>query len=73
MTWRKRAWAVVYKVMCDNPDVSGDDLKKILRESYPFGMRKHWPYKVWLDVVREAFPCAKVKPLDELPLFRVEP
>ena len=27
-------------------------LRKALRESYPFGERRHHPYKVWCDEVR---------------------
>lgn len=26
--------------------------KKISRECYPFGLRKHTPYKVWLKMIR---------------------
>ena len=28
------------------------DVNKALREAYPFGERKHHPYKIWLDEIK---------------------
>lgn len=28
------------------------ELRKALRAAYPFGERKHWPYKVWLAEIQ---------------------
>ena len=52
--WRQRAREVIVKVMKDNPDVKGDELKKLLRSHYPFGPRENHPYKIWLKEVRLA-------------------
>lgn len=52
MSWRAHAARVIAKVI---QEVGTDDpkaLRKALREAYPFGERKYWPYKVWLDEVR---------------------
>ena len=28
------------------------EIKKALREAYPFGERKYHPYKIWLDEIK---------------------
>jgi hypothetical protein len=33
-------------------------LRKAISEAYPFGQRKHWPYKVWLSEVAYQVPRA---------------
>jgi hypothetical protein len=52
MTWRERAAQVIGetidRVGLDDPDA----LKKALFDAYPFGKRKHYPYKVWLDEIK---------------------
>lgn len=52
-TWREKARATIREVMRANPDVGGNELRKLLRENYPFGERRMHPYKVWLDEVRK--------------------
>jgi hypothetical protein len=49
--WRGRARPIIAQVIKDN---KGKDLKavrKALYEAYPFGVRKHHPYKIWLDEI----------------------
>lgn len=75
-TWYERAQAHI-RVVAD--DYNGDDLaqlEKTIRESYPFGERKYWPYKAWLKAVndymsfrRRAAGVGGVGKLSELPLF----
>lgn len=51
-SWRDIARPIISKVIAD---VGMEDMKAVraaLRESYPFGERKMWPYKVWCDEVR---------------------
>lgn len=53
--WRQRAAAVVCATLKALPkDADAKAKRKALRDAYPFGARKHWPYKMWCSVVREA-------------------
>ena len=52
-TWFARAEAVIAQVVGSFP--SGTDRAQVLKAidaAYPFGQRKHWPYKCWLDARR---------------------
>jgi hypothetical protein len=53
-SWRDRSKEVIWKVIREHPDASPPELKTLLREAYPFGVRRNWPYKVWCDEVRKA-------------------
>ena len=51
-TWRTRSAPIIARVIAE---VGTDDMKalrKALREAYPFGLRRWWPYKLWCDEVR---------------------
>ena len=50
-TWREIARPIIAKVIAENGD-DGGKLKRALFEAYPFGQRKHFPYKVWLDEIK---------------------
>lgn len=54
--------------------LSGDALRRYVGEhGYPFGERRYWPYKVWLDEVAQQLKRRRpghVEP--ELPLFENE-
>lgn len=53
--WRRRSRAVIAEVMLAlGPSATAVTAVKALRDAYPFGERKHWPYKVWLDEVNAA-------------------
>ncbi len=66
--WRQIAVYAIATVQLKNPDAHGDELRDLLRDAYPFGPRKHWPYRVWLACVREA--CGvKPAPLPQLRMF----
>jgi hypothetical protein len=32
--------------------VGSPTLRRALREAYPFGERRYWPYKVWLNEIK---------------------
>lgn len=34
------------------PGTPEKDLRQIARDAYPFGERKHWPYKMWLKATK---------------------
>lgn len=52
-TWRSRAKDVIAEVVKANPGVGGRELRKLLREAYPFGERRYHPYKIWCDEVNK--------------------
>jgi len=54
MTWREKATTVIGRVQKENPEAAGEDLRKLLSAAYPFGLRQHHPYKVWLKEVKKA-------------------
>lgn len=52
-SWRKYAAPIIAETIREMPDGATDkDLRRALRDAYPFGERKYWPYKVWCDEVR---------------------
>jgi hypothetical protein len=53
MSWRDRARPIIARVLQEYAGASERDIRKALREAYPFGPREHWPYKVWCDEVAE--------------------
>lgn len=44
------------------PDIGFEDRVKAVRDAYPWGARKHHPYKMWLKAQREYL--AAYAPLD---------
>ncbi|MEH1777075.1 hypothetical protein [Nostoc sp.] len=61
--WRERAASAIEAAIlrCVNVDLknlSEQDKQQLRREidaSYPFGVRKNYPYQTWLDERRKAF------------------
>ncbi|MFC1996974.1 hypothetical protein ACFLXI_05125 [Chloroflexota bacterium] len=68
--WRSIAAPIIRKVIEENANKEPDQLKKALFEAYPFGERKYWPYKVWLDEIQVQLGTKKPKkqeiPKDQL-------
>jgi hypothetical protein len=57
-TWRERAKIVIKEIV---DEVGLDDieaLKKALFDGYPFGMRKYYPYRVWLEEQKKIIAIA---------------
>ncbi len=53
-TWRDRAWRVIRKVDAGLPaDISFAGRRRAIQSAYPFGARKGWPYKAWLQARHE--------------------
>jgi hypothetical protein len=54
MTWREQARDVLFSVMrgAIADRVDRKELLRRINESYPFGPRSHYPYKVWREEVR---------------------
>jgi len=49
--WREMARPIINTVINEVGFKDEKALRKALREAYPFGQRKNWPYKVWLDEI----------------------
>ncbi len=54
MTWRENFAPIIAAVIRDvGTNDPGDlRLRRALRDAYPAGVRKYWPYKVWLDEIK---------------------
>lgn len=50
--WKNRAKGVILAVMRDAlaDGVSREEMLRRVDESYPFGVRKNYPYQAWLEV-----------------------
>lgn len=60
--WRTKARELVAEVL---QQTKGDDdgaVRRALREAYPFGNRRYWPYKVWLDEIHRQRQIGKHAP-----------
>lgn len=52
--WRDQAVAAIGAVHASLPaDASFDERKNAVGAAYPFGERRHHPYRVWLKAQRE--------------------
>ncbi|MBZ9712215.1 hypothetical protein [Deinococcus multiflagellatus] len=54
--WKRRAGRVIWPLV-QAGQKAGTPAKEILRQidqAYPFGTREHHPYKMWLEVRKEA-------------------
>jgi hypothetical protein len=50
--WRKIAHDVITKVLAANVGRPERDVRKCLKDAYPFGERRYHPYKIWLDEIQ---------------------
>lgn len=50
--WRDQAAKVISEVIAANADKGEKAVSVALFAAYPFGERKFYPYKVWLDEIR---------------------
>lgn len=71
-SWLASAWATIEKVHASLPaDVSFEDRVKALKEAYPFGERRHHPYKMWLKAQRQYL--ARYEPPSDSKRFPLSP
>lgn len=52
MAWRDYAAPIIAKVLKENRGKPEKEVRKALKEAYPFGERKYHPYKIWLDEIK---------------------
>ncbi len=50
-TWRERAAPIIKEVLETNSDKPLKEVRKLLRDAYPFGQREYHPYFIWCDEV----------------------
>lgn len=56
--WRLLAAKKANEIMHDLPqEATLAEIKRALRDGYPFGEKKHWPYKVWREECRTVINC----------------
>ena len=51
-TWRDVCRPVIAAVIAANPGIRRRVLAAALRDEFPFGERRHHPYRIWLDEIR---------------------
>lgn len=50
--WRSKAASIIEKVIRETDGRSDSEIRKALRDAYPFGERRYHPYKIWCDEVK---------------------
>lgn len=50
--WRNTARGVIARIVQENRQLPENELRKKLKDAYPFGERKYHPYKIWLSEQR---------------------
>lgn len=51
MSWRDHARPIIHRALEATKGKPEKDIRRALREAYPYGVRRHWPYKIWLDEI----------------------
>lgn len=52
MSWRETAKPIIAEILERTKDSPAKERRIALRDAYPFGERKYWPYKVWLNEIK---------------------
>ena len=73
-TWRSIGAPIIAQVIEQHRGESEKEVRKALREAYPWGERAMWPYKVWCsEVNRQLLALRPVsEQIDGLPLFETQ-
>lgn len=51
-SWRDIARPLIAKVLQENAGKPDAEIRKALREAYPWGERAMQPYKIWIDEIK---------------------
>lgn len=51
-TWRDSAKPIIAEVIKENTGKTEKEIRKALREAYPYGERALHPYKIWCDEIK---------------------
>lgn len=75
MSWRNIAAPIIENVLRTYEGEDEKVIKKALRDAYPFGPRRYFPYKCWLDEIRRQRGILKKRdraPEEQMGLFGKE-
>lgn len=50
--WRKVSRRIILRVLEETKGKSEREIREALLKAYPFGERKYYPYKIWLEEVK---------------------
>ena len=50
--WRRFAAPIIARVLAETSGKPDLEIRAALRAAYPFGPRRHHPYRIWLDEIR---------------------
>jgi len=67
MKWREHCRPIIEKVIAEIGTDDRKKLRKVLKDAYPYGERKMWPYKVWLSEIKKQLESGQKE--IETPLF----
>ncbi len=59
-SWRARMAPIIARAIAEVGRADPKALRRALRDAYPAGERRYWPYKVWCDEVRRQLGIAHV-------------
>jgi hypothetical protein len=50
--WRGISAPIIARVLAETAGRPPVDVRDALRDAYPFGVRRHHPYRIWCDEIR---------------------
>ena len=50
--WRAHAAPIIARVLVETAGKPPKEVRAALRAAYPFGVRRHHPYRIWCDEIR---------------------
>lgn len=51
-TWRDIVRPIIARVLAETQGKTEQEIRKALKEAYPFGARQWHPYKIWLNEIK---------------------
>lgn len=70
-SWRDGCRPIIAKVIAAVGTEDRKALRAALREAYPYGQRRYWPYKIWCDEIRRQLgdkrPLGEREPIKPIP------
>lgn len=63
--WREKAAPLIAQVLKATSGQDERTIQRALTDAYPFGERKSWPYKAWLNEVRAQRGRQRERPAPE--------
>lgn len=51
--WYEQAAKVIRRIVAENPGATTSELRRLAGNAYPFGLKVHWPYKMWTKALND--------------------